>query len=67
MQLLGLVELLLAEKPVVIEDDLSSAEAYEIAKVFKTNDAPLFKNGKDKWLSSGFSLASKKGLIAQIH
>lgn len=46
MQLLGLVELLLAEKPVVIEDDLSSSEACEVAKVSKPMMLHYLKTGK---------------------
>ena len=46
LQLLGLVELLLAEKPVVIEDDLSSAEACEVAKVSKPMMLHYLKTGK---------------------
>ncbi len=46
MQLMGLVELLLTEKPIVVEDDLSSAEACEIAKVSKPMMLHYLKSGK---------------------
>jgi len=46
LEIMGLMELLLVEKPVVVEDDLSSSEACEIAKVSKPMMLHYLKVGK---------------------
>ena len=66
LQLVGLVELLLAEKPVVIEDDLSSAEACEIAKVSKPMMLHYLKVGKINGYQVGSHWRVKKDSLLKF-